>query len=135
MSTTGYHIRQDSILAFERLTRTGTKGDLGEALAQTALQYSIFDLQHVSDGLRGEVNRLPSPYRENIAPYFTEQFFGRYYRLIRLYNEGAFKRMSGDIKDKGLYRGYCEAVEKTMRDPDRAAYLSELDTTGFSTLS
>lgn len=119
---------QDAILAFERLKRIGTKGELGETLALAALQYSIYDLQYVSDGLHSEVNRLPSPYRENIAPYFTEQFFGRYYRLIRLYNEGAFKRMSGDIKDKGLYCDYCEAVEKTMSDPERTAYLSEHDT-------
>lgn len=101
---------------FRRLEAIDKKGDLGKALALEALKYSIYDLQYISSGLAYEINKLPSPYREKIAPYFIEQFFRRYYRLIDLYNDGAFARPGSVIKENVVFHDYCRAVEGNMAE-------------------
>jgi uncharacterized protein (UPF0305 family) len=103
------------------------KGALGQALALEAQKYSILDLQRISAGLAREVNGLPSPYKEKITPYFLDQFFIRYYRLIGMNSSGEFEDLKDEIKDKKRFLDYLEATEKTKRDPDTRGSVYEFD--------
>lgn len=103
------------------------KGALGHALALEAQKYSIVDLQRISAGLAREINGLPSPYKERITPYFIEQFFRRYYRLIEMDDSGAFNHLQEDIKEKKMFQDYCEVTEVRERDPDDRGFIYESD--------
>lgn len=103
------------------------KGALGQALALEAQKYNILDLQRISAGLAREINSLPSPYKERITPYFLDQFFIRYYRLIGMNGSGEFNDLKDDIKEKKRFLDYLEATEKTKRDPDTRGFVYEYD--------
>ena len=109
------------------LKKIDKKGALGQTLALEAQRYSIMDIQRISAGLAREVNDLPSPYKEKITPYFIEQFFMRYYRLVGMNDSGAFKSLTEEIKEKKLYLDYCEATEKAVRDPEAHRSVGEHD--------
>jgi uncharacterized protein (UPF0305 family) len=113
--------------ALELLKNIEKKGALGHALALEAQKYSIVDLQRISAALTREINGLPSPYKERITPYFIEQFFRRYYRLIEMDDSGEFKNLREDIKEKKLFCDYCEATEKRERDPYDPGFVYESD--------
>lgn len=112
---------------FELLKNIDKKGTLGQALAIEAQKYSIVDLQRISAGLAREINNLPSPYKERITPYFIEQFFRRYYRLIEMNDSGAFKDLNVEIKEKQLYIDYCDATEKRRGGPEAHSFVDEHD--------
>ncbi len=112
---------------FGLLKKIDKKSALVQALALEAEKYSIVDLQLISAGLTREINGLPSPYKERIAPYFIEQFFRRYYRLIGMNDSGAFKDLKDEIKEKQLYLDYCNATEKRRRDPEAHSFIDEHD--------
>jgi len=101
---------------FRRLKNIKKKSELGEALAEELGTLSIFDLQKISAFLEYENNKLPSPYRESIHPFFTEQLFGSYFRLMRMHGDGSLKKIPGEIKDKKLFLDFCAMVED---DKDR----------------
>ena len=65
-----------------------TKGELASVIAEAAVRYPAFDLQVIGGRLKNEVDRLPSPYREAIRPYFAEQIFGAYHELLLMRNRG-----------------------------------------------
>ena len=56
-----------------RLAASATKGELVRNLACEVERYSVFDLQVICGRLHHEVERLPSPYREAVRPFFIEQ--------------------------------------------------------------
>ena len=58
-----------------RLSTARTKGELGAILSDEIQMYSMFDLQIIGGRLNCEIEKLPSPYRESIRPYFREQLF------------------------------------------------------------
>lgn len=95
---------------FTEIRALGKKGELAEALAVELGRLSVFDLQRISASLEREVHRLPSPYRERIRPYFTEQFFGNYFRLLRMRGDGTLKKIRGHISDKKRFDDYCAMV-------------------------
>lgn len=97
--------------AFSRIKNIKKRSELGEALAAELGSLSIFDLQKISAFLESEVNKLPSPYRERIHPYFTEQLFGSYFKLMRMHGDGSLKSIKGDIKDQKTFLEYCAMVE------------------------
>jgi len=90
-----------------RLASARTKGELGTMVAQEIVPYSLFDLQIIGGRLNSDIEKLPSPYREAIRPYFREQLFGKHHKLISLERSGAFGRMSGPIRDRETFLKFC----------------------------
>jgi len=83
------------------------KRELAEFLACEIGRLNIMDLQHISAAVEKEIDMLPSPYRERIHPYFMEQFFGRYFKAMRMHGDGTLKQMQDDISDEKLYEEFC----------------------------
>ena len=77
-----------------RLQSARTKGELGTIVAQEIVTYSLFDLQIIGGRLNSDIEKLPSPYREAIRPYFREQIFGKHHKLLSMERSGAFVRMT-----------------------------------------
>ena len=93
-----------------RLSGARTRGVLGALIAETALSYSIFELQVIGGHLRREVAALPSPYREAIGPHFTAQIFGAHHHLLMMHRSGAFLRMQTPLADPVLFAGYLAMI-------------------------
>jgi len=93
-----------------RLSTARTKGELGTILADEILSYSMFDLQIIGGRLNTEIEKLPSPYRESIRPYFREQLFGKHHQLLTMRHSRAFDRMTAAIRDPELFGKFCEMV-------------------------
>ncbi len=74
----------------ERLSTAQTKGELGAILSDEIQIYSMFDLQIIGGRLNCEIEKLPSPYRESIRPYFREQLFGKHHQLLAMHRNKAF---------------------------------------------
>ena len=87
-----------------------SRGQLGAVLAAEALKYSMFDLQVISGRLIQEVNRLPSPYRENVRPFFMEQVFGAYHSLLVLHRAGEWPRLTSRFENKENLVNFCRMV-------------------------
>ena len=87
-----------------------TTGDLGNLLATAVTKFTIFDLQVIGGRMREEIRKLPSPYREAVSPYFTEQVFGMHHRLIAQYRDGEFDRMESPITTRDLFDAFWEMV-------------------------
>jgi hypothetical protein len=90
-----------------RLQSAMTKGDLGTIIAQEISAYSLFDLQIIGGRLNSDIEKLPSPYREAIRPYFREQIFGKHHKLISMDRSGAFSRLTGPIHDRDTFTKFC----------------------------
>ncbi len=95
---------------FGRLAQIDRKTELAEAIADELGRLNVLDLQRISASLELEINKLPSPYREKIRPYFTEQLFGSYFKLMRMYGEGKLTNLQGELKDKKLFEDFCRMV-------------------------
>ncbi|MFA4859785.1 DUF2115 domain-containing protein [Methanoregula sp.] len=96
--------------AVSRIRAAETKGDLGILLAKEVQSFSLFDLQIIGGKLNSEVERLPSPYREAIRPYFREQLFGKHHELIRKYRSGVFTGMNEPLRNKELFHTFCDII-------------------------
>lgn len=92
------------------------KAAIAEALCKALSRYTIVDLQRASATMEHEVIQLPSPYREKVKPYFAEQYFGRYCKIMSMYSNGECRRLSGTVSDPKLYREYCTMMA-TMKVP------------------
>jgi len=90
-----------------RLRSAQTRGELGTLVAQEIIGYTLFDLQIIGGRLNSDIEKLPSPYREAIRPYFREQLFGKHHELLSLYRSGAFGRMTGPIRDRENFHKFC----------------------------
>ena len=93
-----------------RLGAARTKGELGEILAREIQGYSMFDLQIIGGRLNSEIEKLPSPYRESIRPYFREQLFGKHHQILVLHHSRALARLSGPVRDPETFRKFCEMI-------------------------
>ena len=91
----------------ERLRSATTKAELGTIVAREIGSYSLFDLQIIGGRLNSEIERLPSPYREAIRPYFREQLFGKHHELLALYRRGAFSQEMGPLRDPETFGKFC----------------------------
>jgi len=94
-----------------RLAVARTKGELGKLVAREVHTYSLFDLQIIGGRLNSEIEKLPSPYRENIRPYFREQLFGAHHRLLSMEKSGAFDRMHTPIAEPDRLRDFCGILD------------------------
>jgi uncharacterized protein (UPF0305 family) len=90
-----------------RLMSARTKGELGSILVHEILGYSIFDLQIIGGRLNNEIEKLPSPYREAIRPYFREQLFGKHHQLLAMHHTRALGRMDDPIRDREIFEKFC----------------------------
>jgi len=93
-----------------RLSAAQTKGELGEILFREIQSYTLFDLQIIGGRLNNEIDRLPSPYREMIRPYFRDQIFGKHHQLLIMHRSGAFGKMTTAIRDLEIFRKFCEML-------------------------
>jgi uncharacterized protein (UPF0305 family) len=96
--------------AFGRLKKMKKRDELAEALAKELGRMNIQDLQALSAFLEKEVNKLPSPYKERVHPYFTGQLFANYFKLMRMHGDHTLRKIKGDIKDKKLFDEYCAMI-------------------------
>ena len=93
-----------------RLLAATTRGELGSILAEEVGRYSLFDLQIIGGRLNSEIEKLPSPYREAISPFFREQLFGKHHRLLLMNRSGAFGQLNIPIRDAESFRKFCEML-------------------------
>jgi len=96
--------------AVSRLRGAKTKGALGLLLSWEVETYTIFDLQIIGGRLNSEIEKLPSPYREAIRPYFRDQLFGRHHQLLENYRSGAFTGMDAPLRDPALFLEFCNVI-------------------------
>lgn len=88
-----------------------TKGALGETLARALQGYSLFDLQIIGGRLNSEIQKLPSPYREAIQPYFREQLFGAHHRIMAMHRNRGFRDLDRQLlRDGELFEKFCAMV-------------------------
>jgi uncharacterized protein (UPF0305 family) len=90
-----------------RLLSAQTKGELGTVVAREIAVYSLFDLQIIGGRLNSDIEKLPSPYREAIRPYFREHLFGKHHKLIFMQRSGAFEHLTGPIHDRETFQKFC----------------------------
>jgi uncharacterized protein (UPF0305 family) len=93
-----------------RLCTARTKGELGSLLAHETLKYTLFDLQIIGGRLNNEIEKLPTPYREAIRPYFREQLFGKHHQLLAMHHTTAFGRMNEPIRDPETFFKFLEML-------------------------
>ena len=93
-----------------RLSLLRNQGDLGSAIAQVLQRYTIFDLQVICGRLHHEVDRLPSPYREAVRPYFVDQVFGPHHQVLLMQRNRAFPRMNDPVRDPALLDEFLRMI-------------------------
>ena len=103
---TADHVRRIS----ERLRSARTRGELGEVLAREVGNYSLFDLQIIGGRLNAEIEMLPSPYREAVAPFFRAQLFSAHHRLLSMHRSGTLRRLSGPIRERERFDAFCDML-------------------------
>lgn len=92
------------------LARSGTRGELGRALAREVMQYPSYDLQVIGGRMQNEIRKLPSPYREQVGPYFMEQIFGSHHRLLSMQHSGELSGMKKPITNRDLFEKFCAVI-------------------------
>ena len=100
------HIRATA----RRLCGARTKGELGNLIAGEVETFSLFELQVIGGRMYAEVEKLPSPYREKIRPYFAEQLFGAHHRLLAMHRAGVFFGMNEPITDPATFVAFCRML-------------------------
>jgi uncharacterized protein (UPF0305 family) len=93
-----------------RLRAARSRGDLGILIAREVQGYSLFELQVIGGRLNNEIDKLPSPYRERIRPYFISQLFGAHHRLIAMHRSREFARMQIPVNDPETFFAFCDMV-------------------------
>ncbi len=94
----------------ERMESARTKGELGTILAHEVLRYSLFDLQIIGGRLYEEIEKLPSPYRESIRPYFREQLFGKHHLLLAMHRSGKLEQLEAPLRDRERFEKFCRML-------------------------
>jgi uncharacterized protein (UPF0305 family) len=93
-----------------RLAGSATKGELGRTIAGEVERFSVFDLQVICGRLLHDVERLPSPYREAVRPFFIEQMFGTHHRLLLMSRSGSFDTLKEPITDTVSFSEYLRMI-------------------------
>ena len=112
-----------------RLAASATKGELVRNLACEVERYSVFDLQVICGRLHHEVERLPSPYREAVRPFFIEQLFGTHHRLLLMSRSGSYDTMKEPLTDAALFSEYLRMIpEACFCREIQSDYIPEFNT-------
>ncbi|NMB77756.1 MAG: DUF2115 domain-containing protein [Methanomicrobiales archaeon] len=94
-----------------RLAAARTKGDLVALLVHELENYSLFDLQIIGGRLNSEIEKLPSPYREAVRPYFRAQLFDRHHQILTLHRSGGSRHLATlPLRDPDLFSRFCTMV-------------------------
>ena len=93
-----------------RICKARMRGELGTLLVHEVQQYSLFDLQIIGGRLYNEIEKLPSPYREAIRPFFHQQLFGKHHELLAMHRCGAFERMNTSLTDPETFKKFCDML-------------------------
>ena len=96
--------------AVRRMASARTRGELGGMIAEEITSYSLYELQVIGGTMKNEIDRLPSPYREKIRPYFDMQFFGMYHRLLSMHRSGEFSNLGEPISDEETFARFLAAI-------------------------
>jgi uncharacterized protein (UPF0305 family) len=94
----------------DRLSTARTKGELGLILIHEMREYTIFDLQIIGGRMNNEIDKLPSPYREKIRPFFRQQLFGKHHQLLSMHHNKAFAGMTRPLRDPEMFKKFCTMV-------------------------
>ena len=96
-----------------------TKKDLGEVIAGEVSRYTIQELQAIGGKMKIEVDKLPQPYREKVRPYFEEQIFGMYHRLLTMQRSGKLEYLREEITDRETFDKFVGMIKSGCFDePD-----------------
>ncbi len=98
---------EKNLRIFNEITDIIEKAELANVLSMELTKFSIYDIMKISNGLDREISLLPSPYREKSRPYFVEQLFGRYTKIMAMRSNGDFQGLRERIVDLSLYREFC----------------------------
>jgi hypothetical protein len=98
------------IEACKELAIARTKGELGRIVAEEILKFSVFDLQVICGRIYHEINRLPSPYREAVRPYFLQQFYECHHQILLMYRTGSFSIMRAPLTNPGLFMDFLAMI-------------------------
>jgi len=103
---------RDTIREIAECLRTArTKGELGKVLAREIQRYSLFDLQIIGGRLNSEIEKLPSPYREAVRPFFRDQIFKKHHEILAMERGSPFQKRAGDpLRDPGLFDRFCTMI-------------------------
>ena len=94
-----------------RLQAARTKGALFLAIAEEVRQYSLFDLQIIGGRLNSEIEKLPSPYREAVRPYFRGQIFDRHHRIVAMDHGRSYRALEMvPLRDPDLFVKFCTMI-------------------------
>jgi uncharacterized protein (UPF0305 family) len=95
----------------ETIRRARTKGELGLLLVHELQRYSLFDLQIIGGRLNSEIERLPSPYREAVRPYFRDQLFKKHHQILAMHRDNRFQKHGGKpLADPDTFDRFCAIV-------------------------
>jgi uncharacterized protein (UPF0305 family) len=112
-----------------RLAASATKGELGRTIACEVERYSVFDLQVICGRLHHEVERLPSPYREAVRPFFIEQLFGTHHHLLQMARSGSFDTLKEPLTDTALFSEYLRMIPEACFSSELYSdYIPEFNT-------
>lgn len=96
----------------EQLIASASKRELAEKIARELEKYSVFALQIICGRLHHEVERLPSPYREAVRPFFIQQLFGAHHQIMLMFRKGSFRNLGEPITDYSSFSEYILMVQK-----------------------
>lgn len=95
----------------ETVRKSRTKGELFLTLVREFRRYSLFDLQIIGGRLNSEIERLPSPYREAVRPYFRDQIFRKHHQILAMHHDNRSGELTGQpITDPGTFDRFCAMV-------------------------
>jgi uncharacterized protein (UPF0305 family) len=107
--------------AVSKMRAATTKGELAGAVASEISKFSLYELQVIGGRVRQEIDKLPSPYREKVRPYFQQQLFDVYNQLMSMQRSGEFSKMTGKIDDPALFAEFLDAVpDGCLKDPEHS---------------
>ena len=84
----------------DRLAKARTRRELGLLIAREMQAYSVFELQVISGKIHHEIDRLPSPYREAVRPYFLQQVFEPHHQALLLHRSAWSPFPDGPLEDR-----------------------------------
>jgi len=93
-----------------RISSATTKSELLDILVKEIENYSLFDLQLIGGRLYNEIRKLPSPYREEIRPYFMEQLFGMHHALLLMHRSGKSAQLCVPLRDPKVFADFCAII-------------------------
>lgn len=101
------HIRR----IMDSIRKARTKDVLGLLLVRELQRYSLFDLQIIGGRLNSEIEKLPSPYREAVRPYFRDQIFLKHHQIMAMYRKNSFCDLEGKpLEDPEIFDKFCAMV-------------------------